>query len=107
MGTLNTPGLHMLRRSRMGAVGEEGWGDGFQMLTAPGKALKAVRELFSQGELNVGVLTETRTQEEELTAVAGYMSRARYGCYSTPGVKADGSAYTTGVRCSWQAVYLG
>ena len=74
------------------------------MLTAPGKALKAVRELFSQGELNVGVLTETRTQEEELTAVAGYMSRARYGCYSTPGVKADGSAYTTGgVSIIWDA----
>ena len=104
VGTLNTPGLHMMRRNRMGAVGEEGWGDGFQLLTTPGKALKAVRELFAQGGLSVGVLTETRTQEEELAAVEGYMSRAQYGYYGTPGVKADGSTHTTGgVSIIWDA----
>ena len=107
VGTLNTPGLHVLRRNRMGSVEEEGWGDGFQLLTDPGRALRAVRALFAQGDMGVGVLTETRTHGEEMAAVAGYMGQARYGCYGTPGVMAEGSAHTTGgVSIIWDAKRL-
>ena len=104
IGTLNTPGLHVQRCSRVGSVEEEGWGDGFQLLTTPGKTLKAVRALFTQGGFGVGVLTETRTHSEEMQAVAGYMRRARYDCYGTPGVVAEGSTHTTGgVSIIWDA----
>ena len=38
LGTLNAPGLHVLRRTRAGRMVEEGWGDRFQLLTDPNHA---------------------------------------------------------------------
>ena len=76
VGTLNAPGLHMLRRSRVGRVEETGWDDGYKLLSEPSSVLRTVRNMIHQGELTVMVLTETRMKKAEKGAVAAYMAKA-------------------------------
>ena len=79
MATLNAPGgLHVLRRDRTGAEHEEGWGDGWDLLTKPGPKLQTIKEELRKRKISLMVVTETRLHERETAAVAGHLKRAGY-----------------------------
>lgn len=61
IATLNAPGgLHVMKRDRTGTEHEDGWGDGWDLLTKPGSKLQTIKEELRRRKLSIMVVTETR-----------------------------------------------
>ena len=85
VGTLNAPGIHVQRRDAKGAAYDEGWGDGWDLITKPSAKLKVVRDMVQQRGLSITVLTETRLRGNEMEAVRGHFRRVGYEHRGLPG----------------------
>ena len=103
IATLNAPGgLHVVRRDRVGTEQEEGWGDGWDLLTKPSAKLATVCDEIKRKQLSLLVVSETRMHECEKEAVTGQLRRMQYDHKATCGRTDEGSKQTvSGVSIIW------
>ena len=85
IATLNAPGIHVLRRDTRGREYDEGWGDGWDLVTKPSVKLRTIKDMMKQNGHALTVLTETRLRPEEMDAVRGHLRRSGYDHTGTPG----------------------
>ena len=104
--THNKPGLHVQRRSRVGAVVDEGWGDGWCMLARPNDNLAAYMRMVAAGKADLVVASETRTQQEEMGVVRGLWQKMGYDHVGTSGKVGDAGSTVWGVSVVWNVQRL-
>ena len=103
MATINAPGIHMRRADRCGTEHDEGWGDGWDLKSAPSPKLRSVRDLMQQRLLAVTAITETRLRREEMQAVRGYFRRVGYEHTGLPGWESETGHAVWGVSIAWDS----
>ena len=85
IATLNAPGIHVVRCDKRGREFDDGWGDGWDLVSKPSAKLRMVRDMISQRGISMMAVTETRLRGEEMQAVRGHMRRAGLDHTGTPG----------------------
>ena len=106
VATLNAPGIHVVRRDKRGREFDDGWGDGWDLVSKPSAKLRMVRDMISQRGIAMMAVTETRLRGEEMQAVRGHMRRAGLDHTGTPGRVDENSGHAVwGVSLIWAAYW--